>query len=558
MTTHEFSASPGVPDHDAVVVGAGIGGLYALYRLKELGADVVALEATDGLGGTWHRNRYPGCRFDSESYSYGYSFSRELLEEWSWTEMFAAQPETLRYLNHVADKFDLRRHIAFNSDVVGAEFDEAGSFWLVTLANGRQLSTRFLLTALGALSFPTSPRYEGEESFAGRRFHTIAWPDDVDVTGKRVAVIGTGSSGVQVISDIADKVEELTVFQLRPGWCAPLHNSGIDDDEMQRIRDSYDDIFAKCRRSPSGFIHAPDRRKTTDVSEAERLAFWEELYAAPGLGIWLGNFKDTLMRDEANAELSRFMADKIRGRIEDPVLAERLVPKDHGFGTQRVALETNYYEAYNRANVHLVDLLETPILRMTPTGIETTSGTHDFDIVVYATGFDAFTGSYDHIDIVGRGGERLRDRWADGPVTALGVQIHGFPNLLMVGGPQGGSGSTNVPRGLEEIVDWIADLVEYVQREGYDYVEATAEAEQTWVDHVRDVAGMLLVSKTKSWFTGYNPNLDRDDTPRLLIYAGGNARYRERLEAEAAGGYPDFVLRASRPAEPAQSSDPVA
>jgi cation diffusion facilitator CzcD-associated flavoprotein CzcO len=534
------------PDRDVIVVGAGIGGLYALYRMRELGADVRLLEATDGLGGTWHRNRYPGCRFDSESYSYGYMFSREIFDDWSWGEMFAPQPETLSYLNHVADRLDLRRDIDFDSPVTAAHFDESRSLWSVTVAGGRVLTARFLITALGVLSMPTSPSYEGADTFAGRQFHTIEWPQDLDLTGKRVAVIGTGSSGVQVISEIADKVAELTVFQLRPGWCAPLVNRTIDEAEQRQVHAAFDEIRRRCRESPSGFIHAPDRRKTFEVPEEERLAFWEDLYQAPGMGIWLGNFIDTLMHEDANAELSRFVADKIRDRVEDPEVAELLVPKDHGFGTQRVALETNYYEAYNRPNVHLVDLLETPVVRLDRDGIETTDSRFDVDVIVYATGFDAFTGPYDQIDIVGVDGARLRDRWADGPVTCYGVQVAGFPNLLMVGGPQGGSGSTNVPRGLEEIVDWIAELLAHMRSGGLDFVEATAEAEEKWVEHVRDVSTMLLVSKAKSWFTGYNPNIDRDPSPRLLIYAGGNLRFRARLDEESADGYPSFRLKASQ------------
>jgi cation diffusion facilitator CzcD-associated flavoprotein CzcO len=539
--------------HDAIVLGAGIGGLYALYRLRELGMDVIALEAERGLGGTWYRNRYPGCRFDSESYSYGYSFSQELLDEWNWSELFAAQPETLRYVNYVADKFDLRRQIVFGSRAVAAVFDESQERWTVRVEDGRQFVARFLVSAVGALSSPTVPRYAADDVFAGRAFHTIEWPDDLDLAGKRVGVVGTGSSGVQVISEIADQVGELTVFQLRPGWCAPLHNAPISAAEMERIRASYDEIFERCRQSPSGFIHAPDPRKTFDVAPQERLAFWEQLYRAPGMGIWLGNFKDTLMSPEANAELSAFVAEKIRGRVHDPRVAELLVPKDHGFGSARVALETGYYEVYNMPHVRLVDVSATPVTHLTRDGLATTEREYQLDVIVYATGFDAFTGPFDEIDIVGRGGERLKDKWADGPITSYGIQVHGFPNLLMLGGPQGGSGSTNVPRGLEEAVDWVAALLKHMDEHGFGYVETTAEAELDWVAHVKNVSTMLLVSRTKSWFTGHNVNVDRADTPRFLIYAGGNLRYRARLAEEVRAGYPAFVLRegAGRTSQPA-------
>lgn len=527
-------------DHDVIIVGAGIGGLYALYRLREAGFDAVACEASDGLGGTWYRNRYPGCRFDSESYSYGYSFSQEVLDEWSWSQTFAPQPETLKYLNWVADRMDLRGQIRLNSRVEAASFDESTESWTVTLAGGEQMTARFLVTALGALSAPTTPTYEGSESFSGRSFHTIEWPDDLDVSGKKVAVIGVGSSGVQVISEIADQVEELTVFQREPGWCAPLSNSLIDDERMEQIRSSYADIFRRCRESPSGFIHKSINQKTLETPEAERLGTWEELYKAPGMGIWLANYKDTLMKEDANKALSEFVANKIRARVTDPEVAEKLVPKNHGFGTRRVALETGYYEAFNQPNVHLVDLRETPITRLVPSGVETTERVYDVDVIVYATGFDAFTGPYDRIDIRGRGGQRLKDKWADGPITTFGFQVHGYPNLMMLGGPQGGSGSTNVPRGLEEIVDWASDLLSFMRDRGYTCVEPSAKAEQAWVQHVQDVSSLLLMSRTKSWFTGFNANLPNRTKPRFLVYAAGNVRYRQHLQDEQASEYASF------------------
>jgi cation diffusion facilitator CzcD-associated flavoprotein CzcO len=534
------------PEYQFVIIGAGVCGMYQLYRLLEMGVKVTVLELNGDVGGTWFRNRYPGCRFDSESFTYGYSFSPELLKEWNWSERFAARPETLRYLNHVADKFNLREHIQFNTKVVGATWDEDHLQWRVRTEDGREITTRFLMTAMGVLSVPTSPRLPGLETFQGRAFHTFDWPEDLDVSGKRVAVVGTGATGVQVISTIADRVEQLTVFQLDPNWCAPLRNGPIGAEEMARIKDSYDEIFRRCFESPNGFIHRPDRRHTTDVTREERLAWWEELYNSPGFGIWLGNFRDTLMDEAANAELTEFIAGKIRERVKDPVVAEKLIPKDHGFGTKRVPLETRYYEVYNRSNVELVDLNETPIRQVTPTGIRIGDGENardiDVDIIVFGTGFDAVTGAFDRIDFVGENGVRLRDKWAAGPDTAFGVQTTAFPNLFMLVGPQSGSVGANFPRAIEDIVNWMTPFVSYLLEHDIVRVAATPEAEQAWLDHVAEVNDKVLMSKAKSWFTGYNRNIARDDKPRMLVYTGGAVRYRRLVAEEAANGYPSFTM----------------
>lgn len=525
--------------HDFLVVGAGVCGIYQLVKLRELGADVLVIDRNDDLGGTWYQNRYPGCRFDSESYSYGYSFSEELLQEWDWTEHFSPQPETLRYLNYVADKFDLRRDMQFGCDVTAMTFDEPSGTWTVALADGRHLRCRYLLTAIGMLSTPTLPRYPGMASFEGRSFHTYDWPHEpLDLTGKRVAVIGTGATAVQLIPVVAEVAEDLVVFQRRPNWCAPLHNRPITPDEMAGIKASYDEIFARCARSPGAFIHGPDRRAFAEVPREERLAFWERLYASPGFEKWVGNFREVLMDEEANAEFSAFVADKIRQRVHDPVLAEKLIPRDHGFGVQRVPLETNYYEAYNRANVHLVDIEETPIVEITPAGIRTTDQERAFDVIVYATGFDAITGAFDRIDITGAGGRALRDLWHLGPSTYLGVFVAGFPNLVMLTGPQGASNSTNFPRAIEYGVDWATDLYRYMAEHGYTRVEADDEAQAEWTEHVKELYSGLLLRKAKSWFTGYNENVDGHDITRYLIYNGGAPRYRKHLDAVAADGYP--------------------
>ena len=543
----------GTTDYDCLVIGTGICGLYQLRRLVDLGVSVLAVDANSDVGGTWFNNRYPGCRFDSESFTYGYSWSPDVLAEWSWSERFAPQAETFRYLSFVADKYALRRHIRFSTRVVAAEWDEDGWLWQVEFDSGESVTARYLLTAMGMLSIPTMPRLEGIDSFEGTALHTFHWPDDLDYRGQRVAVIGTGSTGVQVISTIASEVEQLVVFQLDASWCVPLHNSAIGAEDMDRIRANYEEIFRQCRESPSGFMYRPDRRRTKDVSREERLAFWEKLYAEPGFGIWLGNFRDVLMDEEANSELSDFIAGKIRDRIDDAEVAEILIPKDHGFGTKRVPLEIGYYETYNRGNVELVDLNRTPIERITPKGVlvrdDAGGQEFPFDLIVFATGFDAVTGAYDRIGFRGVDGVSLRDKWSQGPETLLGIATAGFPNLLTVGGPQSGSVASNFPRGIEDAVNWATDFIADLAGRGFARFEATRDAELQWVGHVEEFHGNMLMSRTKSWFNGHNINLDREVPKRPLVYSGGAVRYRRRLQEEAAAGYPSFVISSGLTAE---------
>ncbi len=530
---------PGL-DHECVVIGAGVAGIYQIKRLTDLGINAVVLEAGDDLGGTWYWNRYPGARFDSESYTYGYSFSRELLDEWHWKERFSGQPENLRYLNYVADKFDLRPHMRFGCRVAALTWDEDRHWWQVRLDSGEELTTRYVLAGVGLLSIPTPPRYEGMDDFRGASFHTFHWPHEpVDLTGKRVAVIGTGATAIQLIPAIAPEVEHLSVFQRRPNWAAPLHNSVITAEEMADIRSRYDEIFEICARTPGGFEHEPDRRGFWNFTPEERIAIWDELYEMPGFAIWLRNFVETFMDDEANDELSAYMADKIRQRVDDPVVAEKLIPTDHGFGIQRVPMETNYFEAYNRDNVELVDIAEHPIERITADGILTTETEHRFDIIVYATGFNALTGAYDHMDITGVGGETLRERWESGPTTFLGMQINGFPNFLMLAGPQSGSASTNFPRGIEVCVDWVTELLAHAWANGHTRIEATAEAEASWTQHVVDMYSRVLLRKAQSWFTGYNSNVDGHEkgTVRHPVYNGGAPKFKKVIDQVEADGY---------------------
>ncbi len=534
------SEPSGQPDYEVIVVGAGVCGIYQLYRMVDLGVDVTLLEAGEDVGGTWYWNRYPGARFDSESISYGYSFSEELLREWDWKERFSGQPENLRYLQYVTDKFDLRRHMQFGCTVESACWDDDATQWRLRLGDGRQLAARFLITAIGLLSAPTLPRYEGLDEFEGLSFHTYNWPaEPIEMAGKRVAVIGTGATGVQVIGEIADKVGELTVFQRRPNWCAPLHNAEITVGEMTEFKARYDEIFELCARTPGGFIHEPDRRPFFEVPREERVAMWEKLYGEPGFGIWLANFRDIFIDEEANAEFSEFIADKIRSRVHDPVVAEKLVPKDHGFGVQRVPLETGYYEAYNRGNVHLVDLQETPIERITRRGIRTSEQEYEFDIIVYATGFDAVTGAYDRIDIRGVGGQSLREKWAGGPETFLGLTVSGFPNMLMPTGPQSGSASTNFPRGIELGVDWVTELLQFLWKHDHSRVEPTPQAEAEWSAYVAKLYEIMLLRNAQGWFTGYNSNVEGHEkgTRRHLVFNGGTPKYRQKITDVAEAGY---------------------
>jgi cation diffusion facilitator CzcD-associated flavoprotein CzcO len=536
----ETSEPSGEPDYEVIVIGAGVCGIYQLYRLIDLGVRATVLEAGDDVGGTWYWNRYPGARFDSESVSYGYSFSTELLQEWEWKERFSGQPENLRYLQYVTDKFDLRRHMQFGCAVESARWDDDATRWCLRLSDGRQLTGRFLITAIGLLSAPTLPRYQGLDEFEGPSFHTHHWPSEgIELAGKRVAVIGTGATGVQVIGEIADKVGELTVFQRRPNWCAPLHNAEITAAEMDDIRARYDEIFELCARTPGGFIHEPDRRPFYEVPREERVAKWEKLYGEPGFGIWLANFRDIFIDEEANAEFSEFIADKIRSRVHDPVVAEKLVPKDHGFGVQRVPLETGYYEAYNRDHVHLVDLQETPIERITRHGIRTSEREYEFDIIVYATGFDAVTGAYDRIDIRGVAGQSLREKWADEPDTFLGITVAGFPNMFMPTGPQSGSASTNFPRGIELGVDWVTELLQFVWKHDHRRVEATSEAEAEWSSYVAMLYDIMLLRNAQGWFTGYNSNVDGHEkgTRRHVVFNAGTPKYRQRISEVAEAGY---------------------
>ncbi len=532
-----------IDQYDAIILGAGMSGMYQLYLLRKLGLSVRVFEAGGGVGGTWYWNRYPGARFDSESYSYGYSFSEDLLQEWDWSEHFSAQPETLTYLNHVADKFDLCKDIQFNSRAKAARFDEGGNFWEVEFEDGSRERGQYLITAIGPLSAPTMPNIDGIDDFEGEAYHTGTWPHGpVSFAGKRVAVIGTGATAVQAIQEIAKSVGRLTVFQRTPNWCAPLHNAPIDAKTQKEIKANYPKIFAQCRETQTGFLHKADRRNALEVTPEEREEFYEKLYASPGFGIWIGNFRDVLLDQDANDTISEFVANKIRSRVKDPKTAEKLIPTNHGFGTRRVPMETNYYEVYNQDNVELIDIRETPIERITPNGINTGDRDFEFDMIIYATGFDAITGSFDRIDIRGLGGRSLKEKWVDGPKTYLGLQTEGFPNMLTLVGPHNSATFCNIPRCIEQNVEWVADLMQYMRDNNHKTIMPTVAAEDAWTEHVYESGARLLFTKVDSWFMGINSNVPGKQKRTFLLYAGGAPAYRERCDDVAANDYAGFAI----------------
>ena len=538
--THR-QTTPGL-DFDAIIIGAGISGLYQLHRLRDdLGLKVRCFEMGTGVGGTWYWNRYPGARFDSESYSYAYSFSQELLDEWDWTEHFAPQPETEKYLNHVADRFDLRRDIRFSSKVTACHYQEKTRSWTVRLEDGSEHRCRFLVTCIGPLSAPTFPKIEGRESFRGEAYHTGLWPKQkVSFEGKNVAVIGTGATGVQAITEIAKTAKTLTVFQRRPNWCKPLHNKPISKQEMQELRAWYPEMFRLCQESYSCFLHTADPRNTFDLSPEEREAFWEKQYQTPGFSMWVGGFSDMMTNRAANDEVSRFVARKIRERVRDPKVADLLIPKDHGFGTRRVPQESGYYEVFNQPNVELVSILDNPIQRITPDGIELADRSFKFDMIVYATGFDAITGAFDRIDIRGVGGERLKDKWRRALETFLGMLVEDFPNMFMIVGPHTALG--NIPRSIEYAVDWVTNLIRHAQTHGYTYVEPTREAVEDWTSFVLETGQGLLSNEVDSWMTGINRNVEGKQTRIIARYSGSAPVFRAKADAVAAEGYKKLVL----------------
>ena len=528
---------PASHDVDVLVVGAGITGIYQLHRARDAGFSALLVEAGGGVGGTWYWNRYPGARFDSESYSYGYLFSQELFEEWEWQEHFAEQPETERYLNYVIDRFDLRRHMRFGARVSSATYDEPSGTWHVVIADGSEVRARYLVAATGVLSVPFFPDVPGRQDFRGEQHHTGRWPaSPVDVAGKRVAVIGTGSSGVQIIPAIADQVASLTVYQRTPNWCTPLNNAPITSDEQARLRAEFEAIREVLNTSVHGFLHRPHDRGTFDDSEDERQAFFEKMWQSPGFSKLTSNYTDLLSDHAANAEWCEFIAEKVRCIVEDPEAAEKLIPKDHRFGEKRPPFVTGYYEAYNNPNVTLVDLGETPIVRVTERGIETADGVRELDVIVWATGFDFGTGALLRMGIRGRDGLALEQHWADGPTTFLGVQTTGFPNLFFPGGPHAAAG--NNPRYNGDQVDFVTDTLTHARAHGWDTIEVDPAAEQQWTDMVNRNASLSSFTERSYYFGTNIPGKPR----RFLLNSGGRPKLFKEIARVVETDYEAFRL----------------
>ncbi len=520
-----------------IIIGAGVTGLYSLYRFRELGLSVRAFEHGSGVGGTWYWNRYPGCRCDSESYSYGYSFSEELLQEWDWKEHYSGQPENERYLNYVADKFDLRKHIRFNSRVASAVYDEDEGCWEVEIEDGHRARGQYLITSVGSLSAGYTPDFEGIDSFEGNSCHTSSRPaEGMDLAGKRVGVIGTGATGVQLITEIAKEVGHLTVFQRTANYCAPLRNGPIDYETQRQIKASYPEIFKKCMETPGSFMHEFDPRSAMEVPPEERMDQYERLWAEPGFKKWLSNFYDVMMPGEANEDYAEFVRNKIRERVHDPVVAEMLVPKEHMFGSKRLPCESGYYEVYNQDNVLLVDVRKAPIERITPKGVKTKDAEYEFDVIIFATGFDAVTGSLIKLNIQGQGGQTLKDKFAGGPRTYMGISSHGFPNLFTINAASVG----NFVRAAEPLVDWVSEAMCYLRDNNFTRISATLEAENTWVDHVNEDGAKILRTQANSWFVGANI----PGKARALLTAPDTAPVMRAKRAKvAANGYEGFLLQ---------------
>ena len=534
--------SNGVRELDAVVIGAGFSGLFMNHRLRDtLGLDVQVIEAGSDVGGTWYWNRYPGARCDSEAYMYCFAFDRDLMQEWEWSGKYPEQPEILRYLGHVADRFDLRRNTSFDTRVRSAHFDEDSNRWDVETDRGERYRCRFLITAIGCLSTGQIPDFPGRDSFAGEAYHTGAWPHEgVDFAGKKVAVIGTGSSGVQSIPVIARQADHLTVFQRTPQYMIPARHGNVDKTVLDEIKQEYDTIYDKARHSTGGFPYDVQDRSALDVDEAERLRILEEGWELGGFKFMFATFSDLRTSLTASELAGEFIRNKIRETVDDPELAQKLLPLDHPFGSKRILIDTDYFETYNRDNVELVDINAEPIVEITATGITAGETHHDVDVIVYATGFDAMTGSFNRIDIRGRDGQRLKDKWEAGPRTYLGLTSAGFPNLFMITGPGSPSVLSNMPISIEQHVEMITGIVAHLDRNELELIEAEVDAEDAWVEHVNEVAEPTMFMHANSWYLGANI----PGKPRVFMpYAGGVGAYRQRCDEVVANGYEGFILR---------------
>lgn len=538
------------PHYDAVVIGAGITGIYQAYCLKKAGFNVRGIEAGGDVGGTWYWNRYPGCRLDTESYAYGYFELKNIVPEWKWSERFASQPELLRYVQHAADKMDVKRLYAFNTRVISAHFLEDRNIWRITLDTGEVLTCQFLLSAVGPLSASRLPDIPGIDSFQGDAFHSSRWPHgedggprSTDFSGKRVGVIGTGATGVQIIPIVAKTAQSLHVFQRTPNWCTPLGNHALTPELLETLRGKKDQFLEFLKSTETAFPYERHPKKASQASVEERQALFESLYEMPGYGIWLSGYRDLLTSKTSNQYLGDFIASKIRERVKNPAVAEKLIPKNHAFGTRRVPMETNYYEVYNQENVELVDLNETPIERITPTGIEVAGRHIELDVIVYATGFNAVTGSFDQIDIRGRGQQTLKEAWAEGPATYLGLQSAGFPNFFTLVGAHNGAAFCNIGVCGALQVEWVTRMIEYMRDKGYSVAETLPEHQEQWTAYVYEMYSKTLLRDSDAWWVKTTHHPDGSVTRRALIFVGHAAEYRALCERVAEQEYEGFALQ---------------
>jgi len=502
---------------------------------------VQVYEAGNGVGGTWYWNRYPGARCDSESYVYCFSFSKELLQDWNWSGKYPEQPEILTYLNHVADRFDLRRDIRLNTRVTSAKFLEDANHWQVETDQGDRVTARFLITGIGCISTGNVPDIPGLDAFEGDWYHTGNWPHEkVDFTGKRVGVIGTGSSGVQAIPVIAEQAKHLAVFQRTPQYTIPARHENVDRRFIEEeVKPNYDEIWKKARWSKAGFPADYSEQSALDVTAAERLETYEALWEQGGTTFLYGTFNDIRTDRRANDTAAEYIRSKIREIVQDPETTEKLLPTDHPFGSKRTLIDTNYFETYNRENVELVDIRHSPIEEITAKGIRTEDAEYELDIIVFATGFDAMTGSFFKMDIRGRNDISLEEKWSEGPKTYLGLQVAGFPNMFMITGPGSPSVLSNMPVSIEQHIEWIADFVESLREHGIETAEADPDAETAWVSHVNEVAEPTMFMLANSWYLGANI----PGKPRVFMpYAGGVGIYREKCDEIAGNGYEGFIL----------------
>ncbi len=523
---------------DVIVVGAGFAGMYLLHRLRGMGLTARVLEAGDGVGGTWYWNRYPGARCDIESVQYSYQFDDALQQDWIWSEKYATQPEILRYAEHVAERYDLKRDISFNSRVARAVWDDGEAQWTVTTEEGGDYAGRIFVMATGCLSVPNWPQVEGLHDFAGPIYHTGQWPhEEVDFTGLRVAVIGTGSSGIQSIPLIAAQAAELTVFQRTPNYTIPAHNAPLDPDYVAKVKANYPEIRAKAKQTPPGIYGEFNAGASLDVSDDERRAEFERRWQKGGL-TFMGSFGDLMLSQEANDNLAEFVRNKIREIVDDPAVAELLCPKNI-IGGKRLCVDTNYYATYNRDNVTLIDVKERPIDRITADAVHAHGRRFEVDALVIATGFDAMTGALTNVDIRGRDGANLRQRWAEGPSSYLGLAMADFPNLFTVTGPGSPSVFTNMLPTIEQHVDWIVDCIAYMRGGNYTSIEAEPAAEAEWWEHVQEAGRVGLKTSTDSWYLGANV----EGKARVFMpYIGGFPEYCRKCEQVAAEGYTGFAF----------------